>query len=43
MISVRLCGGIFKSAIPTAIPEEPFIKRFGILVGRTFGSTKESS
>ena len=34
--SVRLCGGIFV-AIPTAIPDEPFTKRFGIFVGRTSG------
>ena len=34
--SVKLCGGIFV-AIPTAIPEEPFIKRFGIFVGSTSG------
>ncbi len=34
--SVRLCGGIFV-AIPTAIPEEPFTSRFGILVGMTSG------
>ena len=34
--SVKLCGGILV-AVPTAIPEEPFIKRFGIFVGRTSG------
>ena len=34
--SVRLCGGIFV-AIPTAIPDEPFTKRFGIFVGKTSG------
>ena len=34
--SLKLCGGIFV-AIPTAIPEEPLTKRFGIFVGRTSG------
>ena len=34
--SVKLCGGIFV-AIPTAIPDEPFTSKFGILVGRTSG------
>ena len=34
--SLRLCGGIFV-AIPTAIPEEPFTNKFGILVGNTSG------
>ena len=34
--SVKLWGGIFV-AIPTAIPEEPFTKRFGIFVGKTSG------
>ena len=34
--SVRLCGGMLV-AIPTAMPEEPFIRRFGILVGNTSG------
>ena len=42
MISVRLCGGIFV-AIPTAIPDAPLTRRFGILVGRTVGSSSESS
>ena len=37
-ISVRLCGGIFV-AMPTAIPSEPLISRFGMRVGRTSGST----
>ena len=36
MDSSRLCGAIFV-AIPTAIPEEPFISKFGIRVGRTSG------
>ena len=40
--SVKLCGGIFV-AIPTAIPEEPFTKRFGILDGNTVGSFNDSS
>ena len=30
-------------AIPTAIPEPPFIKRLGILVGKTTGSSRVSS
>ena len=42
IISPRLCGGMFV-AMPTAIPDEPFIRRFGILVGRTIGSTMEPS
>ena len=40
--SLRLCGGIFV-AIPTAIPSDPFIRRFGIIEGKTVGSDKESS
>ncbi|MNV28155.1 hypothetical protein D3C71_1193370 [compost metagenome] len=40
--SDRLCGAIFV-AIPTAIPEAPFTRRFGIRVGRTVGSCRESS
>ena len=40
--SVRLCGGIFV-AIPTAIPSEPFTRRFGNLEGRTEGSLSEPS
>ena len=35
--SVRLCGGILV-AIPTAIPFEPFTRRFGNLDGSTVGS-----
>ena len=35
--SVKLCGGIFV-AIPTAIPDEPFINNAGTLAGNTFGS-----
>ena len=42
MTSRRLCGGIFV-AIPTAIPEEPLTKRFGILDGNTDGSCRDSS
>ena len=34
--SLILCGGTFV-AIPTAIPEDPLTKRFGIFVGRTSG------
>ena len=37
IISVGLCGGIFV-AIPTAIPDEPFISKFGTRVGITSGS-----
>ena len=33
MTSVKLCGGIFV-AIPTAIPEEPFINNVGIFEGK---------
>ena len=40
--SFKLCGGIFV-AIPTAIPDEPFIKSVGILVGNTVGSCSLSS
>ena len=40
--SVRLCGGMLV-AIPTAIPEAPFINNPGILVGSTVGSFKVSS
>ena len=35
--SPKLCGGILV-AIPTAIPSEPFTRRFGSLAGRTEGS-----
>ena len=34
--SVKLWGSMFV-AIPTAIPEEPLTRRFGIFVGRTSG------
>ena len=40
--SVKLCGGIFV-AIPTAIPEEPFINSVGIFEGNTAGSWSLSS
>ena len=40
--SRKLCGGIFV-AIPTAIPSDPFINKFGIIVGKTSGSSRESS
>ena len=39
MTSVRLCVGIFV-AIPTAMPTEPFTRRFGNFVGRTDGSRR---
>ena len=42
MISRRLCGGMFV-AIPTAIPDVPFTRRFGNLAGRTVGSFSVSS
>ena len=40
--SPRLCGGMFV-AIPTAMPADPLTSRFGILLGRTRGSSVESS
>ena len=40
--SVKLCGGIFV-AIPTAIPDEPFTNKAGILAGNTVGSCNLSS
>ena len=42
MISVRLCGGIFV-AMPTAMPDEPLINRFGMRAGSTAGSLSDSS
>ena len=42
MISVRLCGGTLV-AMPTAMPEDPLISRFGTRVGRTSGSCSLSS
>jgi hypothetical protein len=41
MISSRLCGGMFV-VMPTAIPVEPFISRFGSAAGRTVGSVVDS-
>ena len=40
--SPRLWGGILV-AMPTAMPEEPLMRRFGTLVGRTIGSWSDSS
>ena len=40
--SPMLWGGMFV-AMPTAIPADPFTRRFGNRVGRTSGSTVESS
>ncbi len=40
--SRRLWGGMFV-AIPTAIPLDPFTRRFGTLAGRTSGSWSDSS
>ena len=40
--SPRLCGGTFV-AIPTAIPAEPFTRRFGNREGRTVGSCDRPS
>jgi hypothetical protein len=36
MISTMLCGGMF-AVMPTALPVEPFINRFGSADGRTVG------
>ncbi len=40
--SPRLWGGMLV-AIPTAMPEEPFIRRLGTRLGRTTGSSRDSS
>ena len=40
--SPRLWGGMLV-AMPTAMPEEPLMSRFGTLVGRTIGSWSDSS
>ena len=40
--SLRLCGGIFV-AMPTAIPLDPLISRFGMRAGSTEGSRSDSS
>ena len=42
IISFRLCGGIFV-AIPTAIPDEPFARSNGTLVGKISGIISEPS
>ena len=42
MTSLRLCVGILV-AIPTAMPELPFTRRLGILVGNTVGIMSELS
>ncbi len=42
MTSERLCGGMLV-AIPTAMPVEPFTRRFGNFAGSTIGSTSEPS
>ena len=41
-ISERLCGGT-SVAIPTAMPEQPLISRFGTTPGSTTGSSRVSS
>ena len=41
MISSRLCGGMLV-VMPTAMPVEPFISRFGSAEGRTVGSVVDS-
>ena len=41
IISLRLCGGILV-VMPTAIPVEPFINRFGRAAGKTEGSVELS-
>ena len=41
-ISVRLCGGMLV-AMPTAMPEEPLMSRFGMRAGSTAGSLSDSS
>ena len=41
IISLRLCGGMFV-VMPTAMPVEPFISRFGRAAGRTVGSVVDS-
>ena len=41
-ISRRLWGGTFV-AMPTAIPAEPFTRRFGTAAGSTTGSSRDSS
>ena len=41
MISSRLCGGMLV-VMPTAMPVDPFISRFGRAEGRTVGSVVDS-
>lgn len=41
-ISRRLCGGIVLD-MPTAMPDEPFTRRFGNFAGSTHGSMSRSS
>ncbi len=41
-ISPRLCGGMFV-AMPTAMPAEPFTRRFGTLAGSTMACMRVSS
>jgi hypothetical protein len=41
-ISVRLWGGT-SVAIPTAMPEHPLMRRLGITLGSTVGSSRVSS
>ena len=40
--SPRFCGGMFV-AMPTAMPDAPFMRRFGSFPGRTSGSWRVSS
>jgi len=40
--SRRLCGGMFV-AMPTAMPDEPLMRRLGMRAGRTTGSLSVSS
>src|SRR5678810_17767 len=42
MTSLMLWGGMFV-AIPTAMPDDPLTRRFGMPAGRTFGSVRWSS
>ena len=42
MTSRRLCGGMLV-AIPTAMPDDPLMSRFGTGAGRTVGSSVVSS
>ena len=42
MTSPTLCGGMFV-AMPTAMPDEPLMRRFGTRAGSTTGSVRRSS